>query len=963
MTEDDPSFRGFSTLGGVRSEGDPWSDRDRYQRGGTLGRGGMGTVVAAHDQRLARDLAIKRADPSVPGAAHQLRREARLLAQLEHPHVVQVHDAGEDPDGTPWVALALVRGRTLADAIGAARDAYARRALIRPLLSACQAVGHAHRLGIVHRDLKPTNLMLGELGELQVTDWGLAEPLPGHGYEGLLGDAPPVLGAGTEGWSAPEQLAGAAPDPRADVYGLGAVLLTVLDGPTIPGSEELRAIGVRATATRPADRYADAAEVGQELERWLDGRRVHAYDYAAVELMARAVRAWRVPLGVAAVAAVILVGAGLASWRATARERDRALAAERGTAEALRTSDRHLAQALLATAQERLDRGAVPEAEVLAARAAALTGDPAAIGLLAAAGAWAHPARSTPGWDTLDCAWRRPVTDGVLCAQEDALLVADEDGRPRFSVPGRPYDAVRTEDGWVVTLADGLGWDARLLDPDGNVRLELRDLPSPRRLATGPAGTVLWDGQEARWLGPELEVVPTCADGSLHALVVDETGYVALCTDGTARHHPRAGPVTRVQTPLVRELPASTAATRLADGAVALGLAKGQVARLDPTTGEVAWVTQVSDGPVFQLCVSPDGSRIAAMPERVGPIVLDALDGHPIARLPLADRGPCLFEADGSLVTAGSRAARWSLGTATSRPVVALGAGLTWVAQTGGRLVATSGDGTVGVWGTDGAPVATYRWQDRVVKGGTVAPDGTVFVVDGGSPGIHRIPTDGGPLPERIETGTNHRRVGALASGWLWTGSWGHGLMLNHRETGEARRALEDLRIVEGWTRADGSAAVLLDDHEGAWLLVDGDPPTARSAGQATGATALALGPADEILIGTAHEVRLRVGDEVRASVDVPSLVNDLAVDAAGRLVAAGLLDGTTLVLSFPELRVLASLPPHRERIGGVAFDPTGRWLLTAGWEGEVHTADLRRLERTGDDREHDWGIALDQAL
>ncbi|MCA9488895.1 MAG: protein kinase, partial [Myxococcales bacterium] len=157
MSEHDPSFRGFSVLGEGRGEGEAWTDRERYQLGGTLGRGGMPTVVAAHDTRLARDLAIKRADPEVRGAAEQLRREGRLLAQLEHPHVVQIHDAGEDPDGTPWVALALVRGRTLADAIDAARDPEARRALVRPLLAACQAVAHAHRLGIVHRDLKPTN--------------------------------------------------------------------------------------------------------------------------------------------------------------------------------------------------------------------------------------------------------------------------------------------------------------------------------------------------------------------------------------------------------------------------------------------------------------------------------------------------------------------------------------------------------------------------------------------------------------------------------------------------------------------------------------------------------------------------------------------------------------------------------------------------------------------------------------
>ncbi|MCA9494932.1 MAG: WD40 repeat domain-containing protein, partial [Myxococcales bacterium] len=591
------------------------------------------------------------------------------------------------------------------------------------------------------------------------------------------------------------------------------------------------------------------------------------------------------------------------------------------------------------------------------------TGEPAAIGLLATTGAWAHPARSTPGWDAMACVWRRPVPGGVACAREDALVVADDDGATLFSVPGRPEDVVRTDEGWVVVVAEELGWTARVLAPDGTVRVELPDLPTPRRLATGPSGTVLWNGVEVRWLGSEIEVVPTCEDGEIHSLVVQDDGFVAMCTDGTARWHPRGGgPPTSVQTPLVGDLPASTAAARLPDGALALGTSKGHVVWLDPRTGRVDWVAHVSDGPVFQLCVSADGTRIAAVPERTGPIVLDATDGHAVARLPRADRGSCWFEPDGALLTVGHRAARWELPSATSRPVVALDAGLTWVAEAEGHLVATSGDGTVGVWSTDGARVATYRWQDRVVKSGTVAPDGAVFVVDAGSNGIHRVPTDGGPLPERIETGSNHRRVGALASGWLWTGSWGHSLLLSHRSTGEQAHLLEDVRVVEGWTRSDGTAAVLLDDQGGVWLLSDGDPPAVRSLGRAEDATALALGPADEVLIGTEHEITLRSGDAV-TSTAVPSLINDLAVDPAGRVVAAGLLDGTTLVLSFPGLELLAALPPHRERVGGVAFDPSGRWLLTAGWEGEVHTADLQRLESGGGDRERAWGIALEQAL
>ena len=200
--------------------GDFVDPNHRYRVLSVLGRGGMGEVVMAEDQLLGRHVAVKF---SVLGGAamEKLLAEARLTALLEHAAVVPVYDAGRRTDGTPFYVMRVVRGRSLADAIGDTTDADARLALVRHVLEAARAVAFAHRLGVVHRDLKPANLLIGELGETQVAYWGLATTLEDASRGGMVG---------TRGYIAPEVMAGAAADRRADVYSLGATLFEVLAG-------------------------------------------------------------------------------------------------------------------------------------------------------------------------------------------------------------------------------------------------------------------------------------------------------------------------------------------------------------------------------------------------------------------------------------------------------------------------------------------------------------------------------------------------------------------------------------------------------------------------------------------------------------------------------------------------------------------------------------------------------------
>ncbi len=164
---------------------------DRYVPGNVLGRGGMGVVRVARDLSFGRNVALKELDPTqsgAPGAAERLSREAAITGRLDHPGIVAVHDVGRRPDGRPFYTMRLVRGRSLAQALADTPDELSRRALVRHLLAAAEAVAAAHEAGIVHRDLKPANILIGPHGETQVVDWGLASPTPAVGVLAIRED-------------------------------------------------------------------------------------------------------------------------------------------------------------------------------------------------------------------------------------------------------------------------------------------------------------------------------------------------------------------------------------------------------------------------------------------------------------------------------------------------------------------------------------------------------------------------------------------------------------------------------------------------------------------------------------------------------------------------------------------------------------------------------------------------------
>ena len=261
-----------------------WPELDaRYEITGIAGYGGMGTVYIARDHVLERDVAVKvldLADASGSRAA-RLKREAHILARLDHPGIVPVHDAGTLGDGRAFYVMKLVQGRRL-DALLTEQPPLAERLTLFTRILEAVAFAHAH--GIVHRDLKPENVMVGGFGEVYVMDWGVAQ-------DGA-GDTEPAV-VGTPGFMPPEQARAGAVDRRADVFSLGA-LLGQLIGDRAPAA--LGAIARKAREHDAGARYQSVESLAADVARFRSQDPVDAYRESLNERVVRIYRRYELPI-------------------------------------------------------------------------------------------------------------------------------------------------------------------------------------------------------------------------------------------------------------------------------------------------------------------------------------------------------------------------------------------------------------------------------------------------------------------------------------------------------------------------------------------------------------------------------------------------------------------------------------------------------------------------------------------
>jgi len=336
---------------------------ERFALGARIGKGGMGEVFAAQDERLNRELAIKVLGGGVAERselAQRFIREAQITAQLSHPNVIPVFSLEQTDEYLPALTMKLVRGGTFQDYVAECASAegtpnyqpqrHSLATRVEHFLKVCDAMAYSHSRGVIHRDIKPENLMLGSFGEVYVMDWGLARiqgtaDLPPTTTdlldEGAAHETQHGMTLGTMRYMSPEQLEGDRDlvGPASDQFALGMTLfeLVTLQGArdrqqplgaqialvdaggrhtfadlgldrTVPRG--LQAIVDKATAPIVEDRYESVDALGDDLRSWLHGEEVQAWPDSPPRRVWRRLQKHPVKL-MSALLAIVLVAAGV----------------------------------------------------------------------------------------------------------------------------------------------------------------------------------------------------------------------------------------------------------------------------------------------------------------------------------------------------------------------------------------------------------------------------------------------------------------------------------------------------------------------------------------------------------------------------------------------------------------------------------------------------------------------------
>ncbi len=334
----------------------------RFEYVRELGAGGMGRVLLARDTTLVRHVAIKVLEfdqgsgENADAVTARFLREARITAGLVHPGVVPVYDLGCSPDGQRFFIMQVIGGVTLAELFaktaekGVDRCAYISH-FLGTLSRVCQTVGYAHYNHVMHLDLKPDNIKVGSFGEVIVLDWGAAltrDEIDEAREAKQNGEESPGSISGTPRYMAPEQFTGDITQlsPATDVFALGVLLYEVLtgcrpferkgyhelrqavmSGDMLPVREavrrsgqqrvppkELMAICEKTLAVDPADRYADARPLGEDLLAYLENRAVRAFHGGWLTRTKRRALRYRTPVLVGISVASLLFLAGATLW-------------------------------------------------------------------------------------------------------------------------------------------------------------------------------------------------------------------------------------------------------------------------------------------------------------------------------------------------------------------------------------------------------------------------------------------------------------------------------------------------------------------------------------------------------------------------------------------------------------------------------------------------------------------------
>jgi WD40 repeat protein len=961
----------------------PIIDATRYTVNHEVARGGLGRILAAHDRRLRRSIALKQALPERPDAGPLLLQEALTTARLQHPGIVPVYDAGYFTDGSPFYAMKLIEGRTLTSCISRCVTLSDRLALLPNVIAVADAIAYAHSQGVVHRDVKPANVLVGAFGETQVVDWGIAcaaatpEPAREDGRRGVARGTLSGVIVGTPAYMAPEQARGEPVDERVDVYALGAMLYHLLTGappydhkdskdaasllaelrarPPVPLGRrdegipvELVTIVEKAMARDRDARYASAARLADDLKRFQTGQLVSAHRYTLGALLGRWLRRHRITVAVAAVLlGVLATTSALSVSHIIDGRRREAARAEQLTVEYARSLVRRDPTATIAW----LERLRLTEANLGTAWVLALAAR--SYGL------------STEVWR----GHRAPIAD----------LGVSPDGR--------------------LAATAGLDWDVRLRDLETG---QDRVLEGHRGLvvavAWSPDGATLAsaseDGSARLWTRSGASVASFAGHGAAVAAIAfvpDGHAVATIGYDGALRlwdlqaHELRAFRAGERHLDVLAVSPTGAElAAGGADGRVWLWRADGTRALV---LGDASW------GPVSDLAFSPDGTRLAGAHEGRGVQVWEVARGtlagereRPGGATRVGWSG-----TGGALVSAGARGEveRWDPSTHETTAYPSLGDPVTdlrladdpdwlvvatehqlalWSAATatwtllrghegpvarvafvpGGRVLSAGADGSLRLWSASPAVHGSPRDASAAVIL-AFSPDGTQLA-SGHASGRVRVSTLDPEVERlRLEAGVGIADLAYTPDGkQLVLASDHHLLVVQLADGAERRLEGPESEIIDLEISADGRLVVSasMDGSIWIWDLATGKGRALPAHG---GATQVAIAPDGRSLASASFDGSVRLWDVATGAAREVGRhqghVYALAYAPDGRSLVTGGQDNLVRLWALADPhdpgRVIAS---HRGKVTLVSFAPDGRQVASAGYgEGIV----VSRLDGT----------------
>jgi len=986
----------------------------RFQLGAELARGGMGVVYRARDDSLGRDVAVKvlheryRVDSLV---GQRFLDEARITAQLQHPAIPPVFEVGRLADDRPYLAMKLIKGRTLDELLKERPEPASDRGhFLAVFQQVCQAVGYAHSRHILHRDLKPANVMVGAFGEVQVMDWGLAKLLaadggsahePAAATETTCGtviqtarepDSATLAGSmlGTPAFMAPEQAGGELNriDERTDVFGLGAILCVILTGEpphTGKSGEDIRLVAIRGTLAdaqarldqcgadaklvelcrqclspereaRPRDAAAVTATIAGYLAGVEERARQAELERAAAEARAAEQRKRRrVQVGLAA--ALILVCA-LFAWFQN-RHAGHLAEAQGKTLTALAEAQRQAAASIFDRALALCEHGESGRGLLWLARGLGVAQKADDADLEAAfrweLGAWAAETHEL----ILALDYPGPVAAVALSSDGQLLAAAGSDGRvllwrtddKRGEGPG-----ARGEGGSFSPLAPHPSPLASLAHPAGVHGIAF--LPNTHTLLTGCADGAarLWDCDRGALLGDPMSHYRSADRPAREWPFLDGVSSVAVSPDG------------------------KSAVTGGCDGTIRLwSLPDGRsLARAD-----------VSREPVLAVAFSPDGRTVLS-----GDCAwqVNRWDGRSLKRLvPARDVGSVVcglaFTPDGRTALAGvmqgNALLRLDVEAGTQAPPLKHLEGVVAVACTpdGRVLVSGGGDQVTRLWDSaTGRPFGPPLPARGSVLSVAVSHDGRFVAVgsDEGAVRLWRL------VPGALRRAWRHplRAVSVAFTPdgrYLRTGNGGgHGSETARWEVSTGRRVEPTLRHTNGLGWVGGLAV----SPDGAFVYTaDCQNQVVHRwearAGKELGVTgrhgdevmSLALSPDGRRLLTATHgykkpplgcSARLwdaATGAPIGAPMTHARAVRGIAFSPDGKTVLTGSHDRTTRLWDAATGEPLGPPHTHAAEVRAVAFHPDGKTVLTGGGDRNAQRWDLATWRPLGPPLVHDGEV------